>query len=150
MTHEVVVHDDAELKDLVLNLIENNMSSISLIAEQLEIDEDLVRALVIDAVDDGRLSGHLSPDETRFYRTDIKMPTTSSSPKEEFQMPTAPSLLIPKAILGGGIGLFIAGQILIRFVEAETTMYNISTMLVFGGLVTIILGLCSFSKVGSK
>lgn len=150
MTHEVVVHNNAELKEQVLKLIENNVSAIALIAEQLDIDETHVKALILEAVEEDQISGHFNPDETRFYRSDIRMPTTSAAPEEEFQMPPAPSLLIPKAILGGGIVLFIAGEILVRLVEAETTMYNISTMFVFGGLVTIILGLCAFSKVGSK
>ena len=150
MTREVVVHDNAKLKDQIIKLIESNMSAIPLIAEQLEIDEMLVRALILEAVEEGLINGHLSPDETRFYRSDIKMPTASAVSIEEYEIPPPPSILVQKAILGSGIGLFIAGQILIRLVEAETTMYNISTMLVFGGLVTIILGLCSLSKAGSK
>lgn len=150
MTHEVVVHDNAKLKDDIIQLIESNVSAIPLIAEQLELDESLVRTLILEAVDEGRVAGYMSPDEIRFYRTDIKMPTISETPKEEFELPPAPSLLVPKAILGGGIALFVAGQILVRLAEIETTMYNISTMFVFGGLVTIILGLCSLSKSGSK
>lgn len=150
MTHEVVVHDDARLKDQIIHLIETNMSAIPLIAEQLELDEALVRTLILEAVNEGRITGYLSPDEVRFYRSDVKMPTASEIPVEESELPPPPSFLIPKAILGGGIGLFIAGQIMIRVVEAETTWYNISTMMVFGGLVTIILGLCALSKTSSK
>lgn len=150
MTHEVVVHDNAKLKDQIVKLIENNISAIPLIAEQLEIDEVLVRTLILEAVEEGQINGHLSPDEIRFYRSDIKMPTAQSSSIEEYEIPSAPSMLVQKVILGAGIGLFVAGQILIRLAEVESTMYNISTMLVFGGLVTIILGLCSLSKTGSK
>jgi len=150
MTHEVVVRNNDDLKNRIINLIESNMSAISLIAEQLDVDELLVRTLILEAVAERKLSGNLTTDESRFYRSDVKMPTIKDVEPEEFEMPKPPSLLIPKVVIGSGIGLFIAGQILIRLSLAETTMYNISTMFVFGGLVTIIAGLCTLTRISSK
>ncbi len=150
MVQDLAAQDIAHLKERVIELIEKNMSAIPLIAEHLDSEESVVRDLIIEAVNEGKLNGHLSPDELRFYRSDVKMPTTTGEIEEEYQMPSPPSLLIPKVIIGSGIGMFIAGQVLIRLSVMDTPMYNISTMLVFGGLVAIIAGLCSLTQVGSK
>lgn len=150
MVQDLAAQDSAHLKERVIELIEKNMSAIPIIAEQLDCEDSVVRNMIIEAVEEGKLHGHLSPDELRFYRTDVKMPTSTGEIQEEYQMPSPPSLLIPKVIIGSGIGLFIAGQVLIRLSLVDTVMYNISTMLVFGGLVTIIGGLCSLTQIGSK
>lgn len=150
LVQEVSVHDNAVLKESIIDMIERNLSAIQLIAEHLDIDESHVRTLILEAVEEGRLNGYISPDEIRFYRSDIKTTTISKTKGDEVQIPTSPSLLIQKIILGTGIGLFITGQILIRILEIETTMYNMSRSLVMVGLIVFISGLCSFLRTEEK
>ena len=144
LTHEVIIQDDSYLKPKIIELIHNNHSSISLIAEYLEADSEQVKNLVLEALKEGKITGRLSEDELRFYRSDVKMPDPSSMIEEEES--TKPSLLIPKVILLGGIALFVAGQIVIRVASEGTAMYNMSTALVFGGLFTIVGGLYAFTR----
>ncbi len=146
VTHEVILQDEAHLKEKIIELILNNHSSINLIAEYLEVDPEQVRHLILEAVRERTISGRLTEDELRFYRSDVKMPDPSSL-VEDVDM-TVPSLLFPKMILFGGIVIFFAGQIIIRTAAEGTALYNMSTALVFGGLFTIVGGLYAFSRYG--
>jgi hypothetical protein len=146
LTHEVAIQDDSHLKSKIIELVHNNHSSISLIAEYLEADPEQVKHLILEALKEGRITGRLSEDELRFYRSDVKMPDPSSMVEEDESARS--SLLIPKAILFGGIALFVAGQIVIRMASEGTATYNMSTALVFGGLFTIIGGLYAFTRFG--
>ncbi|MHA2424458.1 MAG: hypothetical protein ACXAEF_06700 [Candidatus Thorarchaeota archaeon] len=139
----ITAEEDSLLKDRIVILIQSNHSSINLLAEYLEADVNHVRSLIIQAVDEGLISGWMTEDELRFYRSDVKLPDPTSESEEVIE---TTSLLIPKLITIGGIALFIAGQVIFRMTVEGTALYNMSTALIFGGLFTIFGGLYSFSR----
>ncbi|MDF1539332.1 MAG: hypothetical protein P1Q69_10570 [Candidatus Thorarchaeota archaeon] len=146
MTLDTTLQDKSKIKEEISHLISTNFSAIGLIAEHLDISEEAVSTLITELVESGTINGGISPDGLRFYRSDVKMPAISEEPVEEIQEDESIKFLIPKAILGTGIALFIAGQILIRIMAEGVPLYNTAGGMVMVGLITILAGLFSFTK----
>ena len=77
------------------------------------------------------------------------MPTISDESVEEEQKDNS-MLIIPKAIVGMGIAMFIAGQIFTRIFAEGTPLQETSAGLVLIGLFAIFGGLFSFTKFEAR
>ncbi len=146
MTSEIALQEKSRIKEEIVHLISNNFSAINLIAEHLDTSEEIVTTIITELVESDTVNGGISPDGLRFYRSDVKMSAVSEEPVEEEQKDDTIKYLIPKAILGTGIALFIIGQILIRIMAEGAPLYNTAGGMVMVGLITIFAGLFLFTK----
>ena len=145
MISNTTLHENSKIREDIIHLISNNFSAINLIAEQLDISEEVVSTIIAELVEEGTLNGWFSPDGLRFYRSDVKLPTISEEPVEE-QEDNDFKFMIPKVIVLSGISLFIAGQILVRLFSEGAPLYNTASGMVMLGLIITFGGLYSFTK----
>ncbi len=143
--------NQAQSKDNLRDLMEHsNMSSIEMISEALGIDEEMTTELLLELVEDGILSGHLTEDGTRFYRSDVKK---SDAPVAAViddlvieQRERGNSFYIPVV----GFIVFIVGQIIHQMFGHIEELYGMTSGIVMGGLILIVLGLIYVASVDSK
>ncbi|MFW9908231.1 MAG: hypothetical protein ACFFEF_06620 [Candidatus Thorarchaeota archaeon] len=150
MTVEEIKVDKSTLKRRITKLIKSNLSSIKMIAEQLETSDEIVLELVAELIEERVVKGSISPDGSRFFRSDLGTPDLSQEAIQEEPEPAKSSLLIPKLITLVGASLFVAGQVLIRMVAEEVPLHNSAGAMVFLGMFTFIGGLLSFSRFGKN
>jgi hypothetical protein len=145
MTTEITLENKATTKQDIVQLITNNVSAIPLIAEHLQIDDELVISLLEDLVEEKTLKGTICENGLRFYRSDVKMPTHFEESEEE-EIEDNPMAMVPKLIVATGIIMFITGQIFTRVFTQGTPLQETSAGLVVLGLFAIFGGLFSFTK----
>jgi len=146
MISDTTLQEESKNREDITHLISNNFSAINLIAEQLDISEEVVSTIIAELVEEGTINGWFSPDGLRFYRSDVKLPTISEKPVEEQEEVYNYKLMIPKVIVVLGIALFIAGQILVRLFSEGAPLYNTASGMVMLGLIVTFGGLYSFTK----
>jgi len=153
MIEDTTIPDAYELKRLLTSIVnDTGLSSLEAISEQLEIPEEVAAVLISDLIQEGVVSGYLTEDQTRFYRSDLKKPDSQIRDEPEHpaitQADRGYSIYIPVA----GLILFIAGQILHNTLGVinDGQYYNITSGIVMGGLVILILGLIYISLIDSR
>ncbi|MGY5875592.1 MAG: hypothetical protein RTU30_07590 [Candidatus Thorarchaeota archaeon] len=151
MVQNTTSSDPTQLKDNLREIVEHsNMSSIEMISEALGTDEEQTTDLLLELVEDGILSGHLTEDGTRFYRSDVK---TSDAPVSAViddlvfeQRERGNSFYVPLA----GLIVFIAGQIIHQVFGHIENLYGVTSGIVMGGLILLVLGLIYVASIDSK
>ncbi|MFW9847393.1 MAG: hypothetical protein ACFFD6_11635 [Candidatus Thorarchaeota archaeon] len=132
--------------DLV-DLVEQNWSSVDMMSERLGLTPEDTQRMLLDLVEEGRISGRLTPDGERFFRTDAKVsdaPVISSTQElNVHQSDARPGILIMLA----GIALYIIGNILVNVNPEFEFLWNLGSSLVFLGPLVLIGGLFYISKV---
>ena len=155
MTEDVATPSSYEHRDLLkrslTNIVnETGLSSIEVMSEQLGIHDELTSELLKDLVDQGAISGHLTDDGSRFFRTDVKQSDAPVViPNQELDVNTADrgyGIYIPIA----GIVIFIVGQILHNTIGQLETYWNMTSGVVMGGLIILILGLVYIALIDTK
>ncbi len=155
MTEDVASQLSYEQRDslkqsLTIIINETGLSSVEAMSEQLGIDEKLTSNLLRDLVNEGAVAGHLTEDASRFFRTDVKQ---SDAPiaieNQELEVNTAKrgyGIYVPIA----GLVIFIAGQILHNTLGQLEEYWNMTSGIVMGGLIILIMGLVYITLIDSK
>ncbi|UCE11526.1 MAG: hypothetical protein JSW61_06230 [Candidatus Thorarchaeota archaeon] len=72
-----------EIKQKIVELVvERDLSSIELISDMLEIDEDVTLAAIQELLSEGQLKGNLTDDNTRFFKAEIDLSDKPVIPRE--------------------------------------------------------------------
>ncbi|MHA1909964.1 MAG: hypothetical protein ACW98Y_21910 [Candidatus Thorarchaeota archaeon] len=151
MIQDTTSSNPTQLKDNLRELVDHsNMSSIEMISEALGVDEELTTELLLQLVEDGILSGYLTEDGTRFYRSDVKKSDApiASVIDELVIEPHERSNAFYVPLLG--LIVFIAGQVIHQIFGQIEAYYGYTSGLVMGGLLLLVFGLIYMASVDSK
>ena len=129
---------DQAKRDLVN---EKHISAVQIMANRLGIEEDEVRNLLTQLIEEGLLNGHITEDGSRFYRSNMKVEITPESVEEEYvpefmKYNTKPGKLVAYV----GFMVMVFGGI-IYFLSAANLYYqNIGMVLLLFGLIALLVG----------
>ena len=74
MLTETAANQKVDIEDPIAEVIERyKMSSISMIASHLEMEEEIVLIKIEELISSGILDGRVSDDGTRFYMSNVKV-----------------------------------------------------------------------------
>ena len=131
-------------KEIMRLIIEKNISSIPMISEMVDLPIVKVQETIYDLASREKLHGKISEDGLRFFKGGSKY--VSSNPKTTAVDVKTNRFTPAKLTLLSGISLFIFGEIAVRLVPRNSTLWDIFSMTVILSLVLIPLGLVLFSK----
>lgn len=132
---------DQAKRDLVTLVNEKHISAVQIMANRLGIEEDEVRNLLTQLIEEGLLNGHITEDGSRFYRSNMKVEITPESVEEEYvpefmKYNTKPGKLVAYV----GFMVMVFGGI-IYFLSAANLYYqNIGMVLLLFGLIALLVG----------
>ncbi len=130
----------------LMELVEKNVSSIDMLSSQLGIPPEETQKMLLDLVAEGKLTGKLTADGSRFFRSDVKTsdaPTIVSAPELEIGRQDArPGFFI----MLSGIILFVIGNLLVNMTAEFRTLWSLGSALLFAGPLVLIAGLFYISK----
>jgi hypothetical protein len=131
----------------LVELVERNVSSIDLLSSQIGIAPEEIRRMLIELVEEGTLSGRLTSDGSRFYRSDVKTsdaPTIASAPQLVIERrDTRPGILI----MLSGIIMFIAGNLLVNLNVEFSVLWSIGSAVILIGPLVLVAGMFYVSRL---
>lgn len=128
---------------------EQNMSSVSMISEQLGIDEDTARDYLQDLVEQGELEGYITEDGSRFFKSEVHMTSAPIVALNEDWTPETHETKYGKIIFVFGLALIIAGQVVPRILVNDSLSLGIGAALAMIGFIALLGGLASIGSRGS-
>lgn len=142
MLTETGAKQQVEIDDAIVELIETQkLSSISMIASILELDEDDVRLHLSDLVKAGAINGFLNEDGTRFFLSSIKV---SEAPiihtNTESVVLEQPDTRIGKYIAIAGLFSIIAGFVMRGLSGFSESFTNIGASAILMGIALLAAG----------
>ncbi|MGD9395543.1 MAG: hypothetical protein PVJ05_03855 [Candidatus Thorarchaeota archaeon] len=137
----------SEKKDELIHLILNeNVSAIETLVDELLLTSDEVIELINKLLEAGELSGTLTEDRLRFYKSEVKLSEAPSIERED----TPPSFLFfntrPATVTTIVGFIVLAGGLIVNAFSGNFTEQSIASILIFVGLLIMICGLFSFSQ----
>ncbi|MHA3964632.1 MAG: hypothetical protein AM325_013960 [Candidatus Thorarchaeota archaeon SMTZ1-45] len=132
-----------KLIDLVMR---ENVSSIQIIADRLEITDHEVIKLINGLIDSGELIGALTEDSKRFYKSEVKL---SQAPKIEREdtLPSFLSFNTKPAVTTAIVGIIVlAGGLVVNAFATDEIEGNFAAILILFGMMIFVIGLYSLSK----
>ncbi|MGQ4912957.1 MAG: hypothetical protein ACP6KW_12365 [Candidatus Thorarchaeota archaeon] len=131
---------------LIKLIVEENVSALQLMEDELGLSHDEVVDLIGRAVAEGKVRGTLSEDEQRFWKAEVKLSDAPVIPREEkepdfLNYDTRPGKII--AIIG--LLILIAGGLILSF-AADTTEQDFGTVITFVGVAVLLIGLYIVSR----
>jgi hypothetical protein len=131
----------------LVDLVERNVSSIDMLSSQTGLSPEETQKMLLELVEEGKLSGRLTSDGSRFYRSDVKTsdaPTIASTPETVIvKKDTRPGILI----MISGIIMFLAGNLLVNLNVEFSTLWNIGSAVIFLGPLVLIAGMLYVSRL---
>jgi hypothetical protein len=136
------------LKEALIAFVnEAGLSSTLMMCEQLAVPQETVIILLKELLDENKISGYLSEDESRFFKSSEKNPET---PVHIAPRDTPAIVQADRGVLAYvpviGIITFIAGQVL----NQTSLPSNITEGIVMGGLLITVLGLIYITMIDSQ
>ena len=122
---------------------EQNMSSVTMISEQLGIDEDLTRVYLQELVETGELKGYITEDGSRFFKSDVHMTSAPIVALHEEWIPETHDTRLGKIIFVVGIVLIVIGQAGPRILVRDPLSVGFGAALAMIGFVILLGGLAS-------
>jgi hypothetical protein len=148
MLTEKTSNKQIKIEDPVVEAIERyKMSSISIIASHIEKDEEVVLETIKDYISSGVLTGKLSEDETRFFKSDVKVsdaPVVRSN-KESVEL-VQPDTSVGKYLMLTGIISIISGLVLRSLTGITLALTNMGTSLTLVGFIILASGWLFISR----
>ncbi len=83
MTQTSTSQDNRDIDEEITRLIHSKMSSIDFMSEHLSLEKESILERITRLLEDGVIQGRISSDKSRFFRSDVKRPTTSDGTNEE-------------------------------------------------------------------
>lgn len=132
---------DQAKEDLVTLVNEKHISAVQIMANRLGIEEDEVRNLLTQLIEEGLLDGHITEDGSRFYRSNVEVEVTPESVEEEYvpdfmKYNTKPGKLVAYV----GIMVMVFGGIIYVLSAANLYYQNIGMVLLLFGLIALLVG----------
>ena len=131
----------------LVDLVEKNVSSIDMLSSQTGLSPEETKKMLAELVQEGKLSGRLTSDGSRFYRSDAKTsdaPTIVSAPEPVIERrDTRPGILI----MLSGIVMFIAGNLLVNLNVEFSILWSIGSAVIFLGPLVLIAGMFYVSRL---
>jgi len=135
----------SRVRDLVVN---EDLSAVVLISQRLGVDEDSVRGAVREMIAEGVLSGYLTPDGSRFFRSDLRVSSAPALPHENQEPAFLRYNSRPgKAVAAIGFCIVLAGYLLLWLGSGNMTLQNYGLGLMLLG---IVVAICGCYQVGSR
>jgi hypothetical protein len=139
-----------EKKSQLVNLILNkNISATVTMSEKLGVDTSDVISMINELLVTGDLSGSLTEDGSRFYKSSVKVSTAPTIPRDEklpkfLSYDTRPGKVI--AIIGF---LVLAGGVVVNAFAADISDQNLAALLILIGLLVFLIGLYFVARRGT-
>ncbi|MFW9804430.1 MAG: hypothetical protein ACFFFC_17360 [Candidatus Thorarchaeota archaeon] len=131
----------------LVDLVENNVSSIDMLSSRIGLSPEATQKMLMELVEEGKLSGRLTSDGTRFYKSDVKTsdaPTVASAPEPVIEeRDTKPGIII----MLSGIIMFISGNILVNLNAEFSFLWSIGSAIIFLGPLVLIAGMYYVSRL---
>jgi hypothetical protein len=152
MITETAASQKVEVDDPIVDAIERyKMSSISMIASHLEMEDEAVLNRIKELVSDGTLAGKISEDETRFFKSDVKV---SEAPiirsNDESVEIVHPDTSVGKYMMLTGIASIVSGLILRSLTGITLALTNMGTSLTLVGFIVLAAGWLYISRKESS
>ncbi len=132
-----------ERKDKLVKLvIERDISSISIMSYELGIEEEDVQNLLSQLTEEGRMSGYLTEDGKRYFRSDIKITPTKSVHIESAEKPDflRYNTTIGKIIAMIGFIMLVLAIVMLNLVIGDLNAENFAAALILVGLIVMLSG----------
>jgi hypothetical protein len=142
--------NNTTIEEELVNLINyEGYSSVLFISERLDVDQDTVIELLQKLVNAGELQGFMSSDNTRFYKSEVKISTAPALPNHEpIVTVEKPSVKIGLYVIILGIIIISTGFLLPMFIM-EMAESSSNAVLIMSGFATLLGGLCYVSRGGA-
>ncbi|MFW9850708.1 MAG: hypothetical protein ACFFF4_16390 [Candidatus Thorarchaeota archaeon] len=142
MLSETTSNQKVEIEDPIVEAIEKyKMSSIAMIASQLDMEEESVIDRIQELLSTGLLNGSLSEDQARFYRTDIvvsKAPIIRSNDQTvELEKPDTRA---GKYAAYAGLASIIGGFVIRGLAGLEVSLSNMGASMILLGIIVLASG----------
>ena len=142
MLTEKASSNKVEIGDPIVEAIERyKMSSISMIASHIDKEEEDVIEIIKEYVSSGVLAGRLSEDETRFFKSDVKVSNApiirSNQATVEF---VQPDTSVGRYVMLTGIASIVSGLLLRSLTGITLAMTNMGTSLTLVGFIILAAG----------
>jgi hypothetical protein len=123
-----------------------NVSAVEILADRLELASDEVVQIIKELLDSGELKGALAEDESRFFKSDVKLSSAPAIGRED-SPPSFLSFNSKPAISLAVVGfLVIAGGIVVFVYGRNTLEQNVGAILFLVGLIVAFIGLYWIAK----
>ncbi|MHA1936033.1 MAG: hypothetical protein ACW97A_12205 [Candidatus Thorarchaeota archaeon] len=83
MIQEPTFQDDTDIDSQLIHFIQCKMSLIEIMSERLDLEKEIVLDHIQKLLEEGKVHGRVSSDNSRFFRSDVKMPTKSDGSIED-------------------------------------------------------------------
>jgi len=128
------------MEKLIKLIVEENVSALQLMEDELGLFHDEVLDLIRRAVAEGKVRGMLSEDERRFWKAEVKLSDAPVIPREEKEPDFLNYDARPgKIIAVMGLLILIAGGLILNF-AADTTEQDFGTVIIFLGVTVLLIG----------
>ncbi len=133
---------DQAKQDLLTLVNEKHISAVQIMANRLGIEEDQVRNLLTQLIEEGLLDGHITEDGSRFFRSNVKVEITPESVEEEY-VPEFMKYNTKPGKIVAYIGLMVMVLAIVFMVLFAGNIYyqNIGMVLLGFGLLILLPGL---------
>lgn len=133
----------------IVYLVENNVSSVDMISESLQLNPEEIRGILAKLAQEGRIKGHLTADGSRFFKSELKI---SDAPRMEsmegLEIPktnTKPGLLV--IVLG--FVAYAIGNFLVRLGGEQSFLWGLGGAITLAGPIIILVGMFIVSRLAS-
>jgi len=137
-----------DMKDLLCQIVEDNrISLISMMSDLTGINEEQIRYLLEELVEEGTLEGSFTPDGQRFFLSEVTVSTAPVAPtKDEGYHVEKRDTKLSKLIFIIGVVLIVAGYIVRNLVSLNEILEHIGVGVLMIGLVVLASGWLMFSR----
>ena len=136
-----------DIKDQLIHLIEEkDISSIYLMSTKLSVDEENIKELLNELVQEGQLNGFMTEDEQRFFKTEVDVSQKPIIPRNNKEPDFLSYDTKPGTII------FIIGFVIVMVgllgvnIFQDIEMQNVITVMLFIGLAVTTSGCFLLSK----
>jgi hypothetical protein len=148
MITETAASKKVEVDDPIIDVIERyKISSISMMASHLEMQEEVVLNRIKELLSAGTLTGKISEDETRFFKSDVKVSDAPiiRSNAESVEL-VHPDTSVGKYMMLTGIASIVSGLVLRSLTGIALALTNMGTSLTLVGFVVLAAGWLYISR----
>ncbi|MFX0108169.1 MAG: hypothetical protein ACFE7R_07790 [Candidatus Hodarchaeota archaeon] len=134
----------------VLNLVERNVSSVEMMSSHLGVEQEETRRIIVELIEQGAISGRLSPNGERFYKSDARISEAPAiAPATEMIYERASSLQGISILISGFI-MYLLGHFVVGGSIEGTLWYAFGASLVICGPLTVVAGLVMLSRLKTE
>lgn len=138
---------NADLKTKVYQVIsKQRISSLHMIAQIINEDEERTRLALQDLIDDGSLSGELSADGRRFFMSDVKVSYAPVAHKHEDYVIKESDTKLGKTIFVCGILTMVAGYVMRGLAGIQPVMEHMGSGVLLIGIAILVAGWLQVSR----